>query len=45
MTFVFVFMPLVMSIYLLSKKEIRNYVLLAASIIFTLGASLVIWQL
>ena len=34
MTFVFVFMPLVMSIYLLSKKEIRNYVLLAASIIF-----------
>lgn len=25
MTFVFVFMPLVMSIYLLSKKEIRNY--------------------
>ena len=34
MTFVFVFMPLVMSIYLLSKKEIRNYVLLAASIVF-----------
>ena len=34
MTFVFVFMPLVMSIYLLAKKEIRNYVLLAASIIF-----------
>ena len=34
MTFVFVFMPLVMSIYLLSKREIRNYVLLAASIIF-----------
>lgn len=34
MTFVFVFMPLVMTVYLLSKKEIRNYVLLAASIIF-----------
>ncbi len=34
MTFLFVFMPIVMSIYLLSKKDIRNYVLLAASIIF-----------
>lgn len=34
MTFLFVFMPVVMSIYLLSKKDIRNYVLLAASIIF-----------
>ncbi len=34
MTFLFVFMPLVITIYGLSKKEIRNYVLLAASIIF-----------
>ena len=34
MTFLFVFMPLVMAVYLLSKKEIRNYVLLIASIIF-----------
>lgn len=34
MTFLFVFMPLVITIYGLSKKEIRNYVLLVASIIF-----------
>ena len=34
MTFVFVFMPLVMSIYLLSKKEIRNYVMMPPSNIF-----------
>lgn len=34
MTFLFVFMPVVMAVYLLSKKEIRNYILLAASIIF-----------
>lgn len=34
MTFLFVFMPLVMVVYFLSKKEIRNYVLLIASIIF-----------
>lgn len=34
MTFLFVFMPLVMAVYLLSKKEIRNYVLLIASIVF-----------
>lgn len=34
MTFLFVFMPLVMAVYFLSKKEIRNYVLLIASIIF-----------
>ncbi len=34
MTFLFVFMPLVMAIYFLAKKEIRNYVLLIASIIF-----------
>lgn len=33
MTFLFVFMPLVMAVYFLSKKEIRNYVLLIASII------------
>ena len=31
MTFLFVFMPLVMAVYFLSKKEIRNYVLLIAS--------------
>ena len=34
MTFLFVFMPLVMAGFFLSKKEIRNYVLLIASIIF-----------
>lgn len=34
MTFLFVFMPLVMAVYFLSKKEIRNYVLLIVSIIF-----------
>lgn len=34
MTFLFVFMSLVMAVYFLSKKEIRNYVLLIASIIF-----------
>lgn len=34
MTFIFVFLPVVMAVYLLSKKEIRNYVLLIASIIF-----------
>lgn len=34
MTFLFVFMPLVMAVYFLSKKQIRNYVLLIASIIF-----------
>ena len=34
MTFLFVFMPLVITIYGLSKKEIRNYVLLIASILF-----------
>ncbi len=34
MTFLFVFMPVVMAIYFLAKKEIRNYVLLIASIIF-----------
>lgn len=34
MTFLFVFMPLVLTAYILSKKEIRNYILLAASIIF-----------
>ena len=34
MTFLFVFMPLVITVYGLSKREIRNYVLLIASIIF-----------
>ena len=34
MTFLFVFMPLVITVYGLSKKEIRNYVLLVASIVF-----------
>lgn len=34
MTFLFVFMPLVMAVYFLAKPEIRNYVLLIASIIF-----------
>lgn len=34
MTFLFVFMPVVMAIYFLAKKEIRNYILLIASIVF-----------
>lgn len=34
MTFLFVFMPIVCTLYLFSKKELRNYVLLAASFIF-----------
>ena len=34
MTFLFVFMPLMITVYGLSKREIRNYVLLVASIIF-----------
>lgn len=34
MTFLFVFMPVVMAVYFLAKKEIRNYILLIASIIF-----------
>ena len=34
MTFLFVFMPLVMAVYFFAKQEIRNYILLIASIIF-----------
>lgn len=34
MTFLFVFMPILMTIYFFAKKEIRNYVLLIASILF-----------
>ena len=34
MTFLFVFLPLVISFYYLSRKELRNYILLAASVIF-----------
>lgn len=32
--FLFIFLPLVLVVYYLSKKEYRNYILLAASIIF-----------
>lgn len=34
MTFLFVFMPILMTIYFFAKKEIRNYILLIASVIF-----------
>lgn len=34
MTFLFVFMPILMFTYFFAKKEVRNYVLLIASIIF-----------
>ena len=34
MTFVFLFLPIVSAIYLLSRKDIQNYVLLIASILF-----------
>ena len=34
MSFIFVFLPIVISLYYLSREELRNYVLLAASVIF-----------
>ncbi len=34
MTFLFVFMPILMFAYFFAKKEVRNYVLLIASVIF-----------
>lgn len=34
MTFIYVFLPIVLLIYLLSKKSLHNYILLGASIIF-----------
>lgn len=34
MTFVYVFLPIVCSIYLLVRKELQNYILLLASILF-----------
>lgn len=34
MTFLFVFMPVLMCIYFFAKREIRNYILLIASVIF-----------
>lgn len=34
MTFVFLFMPIVCGLYLLARKEIRNYLLLIASVLF-----------
>lgn len=34
MTFVFLFLPIVFALYWLSRKELRNYVLLLASILF-----------
>ena len=34
MTFVFMFLPIVSIVYLLVRKELQNYILLIASIIF-----------
>lgn len=34
MTFVFIFLPVVCTLYLLARKELRNYILLLASILF-----------
>jgi len=34
MTFVFLFLPIVCTLYLISRKEFRNYILLISSIIF-----------
>lgn len=34
MTFLFVFMPILLVVYFFAKKEVRNYILLIASIIF-----------
>ena len=34
MTFVFMFLPIVCSIYLLARKDLQNYILLIASILF-----------
>ena len=34
MTFLFVFLPILMAVYFFAKKEIRNYILLIASILF-----------
>lgn len=34
MTFVFMFLPIVCAIYLLARKELQNYILLVASILF-----------
>lgn len=34
MTFIYIFLPLVCSVYLLARNDIRNHILLAASIIF-----------
>lgn len=33
-TFIFLFLPAVLAAYYLSRKELRNYVLLAASVLF-----------
>ena len=34
MTFVFMFLPIVCSVYLLARKDLQNYILLIASILF-----------
>ena len=34
MTFIFVFLPIVVSLYYLARKELRNYILLGASVLF-----------
>ena len=33
-TFVFLFLPIICAIYLLARKELRNYILLLASLLF-----------
>ena len=33
-TFIFVFLPIVVSLYYLARKELRNYILLGASVLF-----------
>lgn len=34
MTFLYVFLPIVLSVYLMIRRDLRNYVLLIASIVF-----------
>ena len=40
MTFLFVFLPILITVYFFAKKEIRNYILLIASILFYAFADL-----
>lgn len=34
MTFIYLFLPIVVTIYIIVRKELRNYILLIASLIF-----------